>query len=213
MSTVIKRVLQEVTPYLVEHSFRKKKRLFYKVKEALAFCIEFENPGGLIYVNYYVIPLYVPHTGRCFTYGNRATLNIDCTGSAITSAEVNLAVDQLRDTLRKVIFPLFEDVSTPRAFVGYVSTPNRSAFFCTDIDIARLKFFTYAFLGENKRCLLAEKEYCCVLKNAVFLNPDIRNKRFQEIDKVDAVLNEGCNALAQWFDKTARDTLAKTSLD
>ena len=75
MALETQKIIQAITPYMRKCLFKRKRKYFYKILENLVFCVEFEKPGELIYVHYYVVPLYIPHECRSFTYGNRVIVN------------------------------------------------------------------------------------------------------------------------------------------
>lgn len=205
------KLIRAITPYMKGYSFKRKGRFFYKLLEDLVFCVEFEKPGEIIYMNYYVVPLYMPHEFRCFTYGNRVVVSSDCIGAKpeqeVNEGEITECVSQIQGYMETIVLPLFEAVSTPRKLVEAVSKNVRNTFFCTDIDALRIHLFTYAYLGEYKKFMKIEKKYRCVLRDCDFLTDAVKEMYWKEIETIQAALQVGETSLSNWFDETIRNTL------
>ena len=65
------KAVQAFAPFFKEHGYQQKGNTFFKIENGLAFCILFERPTAIIYVHYYVLPLYIPTDNHYLTYGDR----------------------------------------------------------------------------------------------------------------------------------------------
>lgn len=50
----------EMKLFMQEWGFRKRGNFFFKIKNDLAFCVYLEQPTGLVYSGFCVMPLYLP---------------------------------------------------------------------------------------------------------------------------------------------------------
>lgn len=198
MSLGTKGLIEKISPYMSACEFKRLKNCFYFVANNLAFCVEFEKPSGLFYLHYYIIPLYIPHKNRCFTYGNR--IAVSCTDNTE-------CVEQIKNCLQNSIFSMFETISTPYKLVDALLNYEENLFFCTDIDILRLQFFTYAFINDQKKCIFIEKKYRRILLDSEYLHDTIKQKYLDEINVIRLMANKGANELLKWFQETILNTL------
>lgn len=68
-----KQIIDIISSALADACYRRKNNMFYRISNGIAFCIRIEHPG-LYYVNYFIIPLYLPQERISFTYGNRMNI-------------------------------------------------------------------------------------------------------------------------------------------
>lgn len=57
--------------FMKSRSFKKRGNLYFNIQNDISFCINLEQPTGLLYCTFSVMPLYMPAQVRYFTYGNR----------------------------------------------------------------------------------------------------------------------------------------------
>lgn len=213
---VIKVALKTIEPYMYENGFKKRNRLFYKIQNDLAYCIEFERPSGLVYVCYYVMPLYIPHANRCYTYGKRLVLKENNATLSLTNdstvEEVTKWAKQLFIHIKNTVFPLFEEFNTPEQFANNIAFSKQSTFLCTDIDILRLRFFTYAFLGDIKNASSIKSEYLEVVNKTQFLTDVVKERLLNEISTIDTLFSKEACSRVTWFKNTITETMKVTSL-
>lgn len=68
----------EMKLFMQEWGFRKRGNFFFKIKNDLAFCVYLEQPTGLVYSGFCVMPLYLPAESRYLTYGDRLNAFSPC---------------------------------------------------------------------------------------------------------------------------------------
>ena len=214
MALETQKIIQAITPYMRKCLFKRKRKYFYKILENLVFCVEFEKPGELIYVHYYVVPLYIPHECRSFTYGNRVIVNsnhiVFKPTREVDDGDIIECISRIQGYIQMTVLPLFDAVSTPRKLVDAVTNNVDNMFFCTDIDVLRLQLFTYAFLGEYKNFWEIGRKYRRLLQGCTFLSNPVIEKYSSEIEKLQFMVHAGTMTLSKWFDETIHNTLTST---
>mgnify|MGYP003297112286 CR=1 FL=1 len=106
----IQTIYRKITPFMYSNGFIAVSKCFYRIEADIAFCVELCMPSELLYVNFYLIPLYMPCKNRYYTYGNRLN-NLDI--KALPIIKKNANNDQIEqwcisfyDVLEMVVFPL-----------------------------------------------------------------------------------------------------------
>lgn len=68
---IIEKIVNQIRPYMKEKGIAYSKKCYYSVLNDIAFCVQFDAPGGLVYATFFIMPLYIPSQHRYYTYGNR----------------------------------------------------------------------------------------------------------------------------------------------
>ena len=180
---VMKNILREMHHYMKENGFSLRNRCFFHIENNLAYCVELEMPSGLIYVNCYIIPLYIPTEFRYYTYGIRLrdVLSI----SNIGTAEINRWCNQLKVDLQRSVFPVFEKAKTPHSFVNLV---NKGLFkdncHISKVDIYRLRVFTASYYNDAISVSQLCEEYEKILSVTTYLTDGAKKKLVKEIQEL-----------------------------
>ena len=204
----IKNILIQIKPLLKSKGFRNKGRLFYLIQNDIAYCIELEQPTGLIYLAFYILPLYIPFENRCFTYGSRIAIGNSQTFEKFDNSKALLdAFSRLFDT---TIFPFFQKTSSPRKLIElYENHIGDNIFVCAPVDKKRLYYHTYAFLRNAHKTSDLAKQYRFALNNATHYTAAAKDKYYREIESVYSLSKlEGC-AIDSHYAQLIQQTLEK----
>ena len=138
----------QLAPFFRSHGFKRKSNRFFKIINNVAFCIELDRPGGL-YVQSYIIPLYMPHDFRCFTYGERLQEFKKCPVPdehwLTERTECNEYVAKTIKCCEKYILPFYNRISTPQGLLDFLDEDIKSIheyFFTGPMQILELKVYT-----------------------------------------------------------------------
>lgn len=188
--TVVKSVIKKMHPYMKENGFSIHQNCFYRINNDLAYCVEFEKPTGLIYVHYYIIPLYVPTEYRYYTYGvqQKDYLAITNINKSVFEAWTN----QLKQRLERSIFPVFQKMQTPNNFVKVVNRGLFSDFWrIPEIDIYRLRLFTAFYMKEKSAIPKLYDKYEKIVEKTGYLTDEVKKKRMEEVEKIKNSISIG----------------------
>ena len=180
----------EMKLFMQEWGFRKRGNFFFKIKNDLAFCVYLEQPTGLVYSGFCVMPLYLPAESRYLTYGDRLNAFSPCpVGPLPVDGDAAQWAEQLRFALAEYIFPFFDSIANPQALDLFLNEKNkkiRTYFFCPDLDLYRLRLYTKRYLRQwdELSSLLAKSE--AVLQKSPHVQGPIADQFRRE-----------CTALAQ----------------
>ena len=178
-----------------QRGYIKKGKCFYYVQNDIAFCVELDYAGHLLYVTYYFIPLYIPALNRYYSYGNRLNShpqsklpNLD---ASATREQISFWTEELIHEIKYLVIPFFTDVSSPSKVIQYFDSDNiiKQHVHCPEIQINRLLLFTHSYL-HNKQELIhqANKMYRCI-QSCTFLSPKILDKYLNETRHLVALNN------------------------
>ena len=115
--SILQKITKLICPYMNEQGYTLSQKCFYKIHNDIAYCLEFDMPGGLVYANFFVMPLYIPCQNRYYTYGNRVNSlrrsKLLPLAKNASDDEVNDWCDLLLHYLKKCIFPFFQKLILP----------------------------------------------------------------------------------------------------
>lgn len=216
---LIKRVIGRISQHMEDRGFLIANRCFYMVRNNMAFCVELESPGALLYASFYIIPLFIPCETRYHTYGNRIhslpQANLSPLPKNADATEIDDWCIRLCGCLENIIFPFFEKVSTPQKLLDFVSerynAPQRYIF-CPDVQICRLQLFLYAYLGDNVGFVKTERTYRSLLHSCTYFTETVKSRFVQEIDGVELLMRKESQSIAEWFEQVESNTMKNCSL-
>ena len=171
----------QLAPFFSAHGFKRKSNRFFKIINNVAFCIDLDRPGGL-YVQSYIIPLYMPHDFRSFTYGNRLQDFEKCpvpNENWLTErTECNEYVEKTIECCEKYILPFYDRISTPQDLLNFLDKNLKSIheyFFTGPMQILELKVYTNFVLSR----------FDAVLEDIpkLFVEYEIHRRRYIDEDK------------------------------
>lgn len=182
---MINSIIKMIRPYMKENGFSAYKRCFYYINNDLAYCVELETPSCLIYINYYIIPLYVPSDYRYYTYGVRL-------GKSLPSTSVSTAIfeewtNEFKKLMNKVILPTFRKVQSPDSFTEMIiGGLFDSACHISELDIYRLRLFTTFYKKETANIPTLCDKYVGMLRKTTYLTDETKKQRLDECEKIKA---------------------------
>lgn len=187
--TVYSIIFKKIQGFMRLNGFNCRKGCFYKIDRDIAFCVELENPSGLVYVNCYVIPLYIPTEYRYFTYGTRVNMILPIV--KIESNDVDLWCNQLIQLLSNSIFPSFEKITSPGAFFEQVSTgqllkPHNCHI--SKVHVQRLQLFTALYEQHYTDISSICDKNTSVLMEMTSITPGVKKMYLEEIQCVRNLL-------------------------
>jgi len=213
----MKELLKGIGSYMKKYGFKQKGKLYFVIKNDIAFCLELEKPGRSIYLAHYVIPLYIPHESRCFTYGMRTNLdsvfmhgNMHCNKHSLDMKD---PLEKLVSYIEINVFPFFERFGNISRLTQFAEANKLGDYIlCDDISRLRLLFLSYAFIGKHNEALEITTEYRIALQNANWLIDKVIEQRIKEIDDVCYLLKEKPEEISVWYDEVIANSLNACSL-
>lgn len=214
--TALKQIANQMRPYMKSCGFNYSRNCFYKINHDIAYCIQFDMPSGFVYATFYVMPLYIPCQNRYYTYGKRINalrnsklkpLNKDAHES-----EIAKWCEIISYYLDNFIFPFFEKISNPRKIVT-IMEENRNLldcyFACPDVQLYRLRLFSYLYTYEFAKIPGMIKEYQNVVRNSSFLSASVQNYYLHEAEFVGQLIAESAQRIQDYCQKTVEETVQK----
>lgn len=212
--TVIQKIATLIRPYMKENGYKFSKKCYYKIQNDIAFCIQFDMPGGLIYATFFVMPLFIPCQNRYYTYGNRINSlhhsQLSPLSKLASDDEIGKWCGSLCDQLEKIVFPFFGEISTPIQLLNAVEQKRYLAgpfFSCPAIYISRLKLFGYLHTEEFEKLSLTIKKYPQVLRGSTFLTKTACNLYLEELELVHHLMKEGVQESRSFCSNTIKNAL------
>lgn len=213
----MKDLLKDIGSYMKKYGFKRKGKLYFTIKNDIAFCLEFEKPGHSIYLAYYVIPLYIPHETRCFTYGTRTNLDsVFMRGNMYQNQHSLDEKDRLQTLVSYIeinVIPFFERFGNILRLTQFAEADKLDDYIlCDDISRLRLLFLSYAFIGKQNEALAITMEYRIALQNANWLTDAVKEQRVKEIEDICYLLKEKPEEISAWYDEVIANSLNACSL-
>lgn len=217
MSSIIPRIYKVVTPYLKKNGFKKKGCCFYKVQNDMAFCLEYDYPGGLVYSHFYVIPLYIPCQVRYMNYGNRLEAEyrdqISHLSGDSSDEDIDMWFNSIKSLLEEEVFPLFEQICTPQKLLHFIDRPREEwekyFDYCSVCDALQLKMYTCMYLHQFEQAREAISAYRMELKGQRCYTEKLKASLEAEIDYIEEIINKGSEEVEAYCMKTCMETREK----
>ncbi len=188
---IINQVIKLVSPYMKSKGFRLSKKNYYYISNDIAYCISLEMPGGLLYVNAYIMPLYLPCKNRYYTYGIR--LNNYCKSLFTltkndTDEDICRWCKELCWCIETEILPIYKQIETPNVLVEQVENKSglvSSILSCPQVFIERLRMFTYLYIGDFLKIDSSIGRYRDLIRSSSFLTSTTRQSLLEESDLLE----------------------------
>lgn len=199
-----------------KYGFKQKGKLYFAIKNNIAFCLEFEKPSHSIYMAYYVIPLYIPHENRCFTYGARTNLeSVFMRGHMYRDQRSPDQKDRSENLVSYIeinVIPFFERFGNILRLIQFAESNKAEDYMlCNDISRLRLLFMSYAFIGKHNEALKIAMKYRKQLQNANWLTNAAKEQRVKEIEDICYLIKERPEEIPTWYDEVIANSLTACS--
>ncbi len=184
-----------ILEFMKSRGFKKRGNLYFNIKNDISFCINLEQPTGLLYCTFSVMPLYMPAQVRYFTYGNRLnsfslhpipTLKKDASDIAVSNWSL-----QLRSALQSSVFPFFDSISDAPSLNVFLQNDLQNIgkyFFCAEIDIYRLKLYTNLVLNNTDILLEMLTDSPGVLERSPHIQGEVKGKYIEEFSAMHHIV-------------------------
>lgn len=206
--TFTQSMVNRVAVFMKNKGFQRKGKCFFRTDNHLAFCIEFDYPGSLLYVTFYIIALYIPSDVRYYTYGNRLNA-LPVIHADISEEEKANWVQSFEEVINAFVLPYFQKVYSPSALADFCCNSRnlQEYMHCPSIQQTRLLLHTYAFLQNRESFSTAEKILRKEIQNCSFLSSAILEKYLAEIDTLKQLFCLSQDA----FEAYQRNAIAETT--
>lgn len=186
--TFTQSMVNRVAGFMKNKGFQRKGKCFFRTDNHLAFCIEFDYPGSLLYVTFYIIPLYIPSDGRYYSYGNRlGTCNLK--PLPLINADTNEEqksnwVQSFEEAINEYVLPYFQKIGSPSALVDYCCKSGnlQEYMHSSPIQQMRLLLHTYAHLRDQQSFDETERTLREEIQKCSYLSASVLEKYLTEID-------------------------------
>lgn len=210
---LIHKVTKRISPYMKSRGFGLSGKNYYYISNDIAYCLALDAPGGLLYATAYIMPLYVPCESRYYTYGSRLNelwgIRLPLLQKDDHANMIDGWCDALCQCIEEVIIPFYKQIETPNKLAEYVEhKANRLSgrFVCPNVFIERLMVYTYLYLRNYGRTILALNNYQNLLVNSTFLTDTVRQSYIDEIDTVRSLLEGNELGISSFCSKISDST-------
>ena len=194
---MLRSVKKKLNMALFPMGFHSAGNCYYYIRNDLAFCLSFDQPSGMLYSTFHMIPLYVPCEGRYYTYGNRLNDFPGCPLETLTKTasdqEIDVWVDNLQSALKSFVFPFFQSVDTPEQLLRFINgdiAAVRPFFHCPPDQLDRLRVFTCLRLNDYDNLRRAIKQAYDSLSRASYYIDRVKEERICELSKMEELLSD-----------------------
>ena len=208
------KIVSQIRPYMDEHGYTFSKNHFYKIHNDIAYCLDFDVPGGLVYATFFIIPLYMPTQNRYYTYGNRVS---SLRRSKLLPLSKNALDDELKawcehlcKDLEKYVFPFFNEITTPSKLMNVIEKKKYLAapfFSCPPVQISRLQLYSYLYVEDFEKLYLLIKKYPLIIQESTYLSETVRTSFLEENDVIVKLVHEDVQTVRAFYTKTTQDTI------
>ena len=204
----------QLAPFFKANGYKRKSNRFYKIVNNIAFCIELNRPGGL-YVQSYIIPLYMPHDYIVLTYGERLQEFKKCPVPdehyLTERTECNEYVAKTIECCEKYIFPFYERISTADGLLEFLNGRLKSIqeyFFTGPMEIIELKIYTNFILSQFDEVLAdIPKLFCEIDKWRGVIFEDILEEQKLRINRLASMINAAEEERIRFINETIEHSL------
>ena len=212
--SILQKITKQICPYMNEQGYTLSKKCFYKIHNDIAYCLEFDMPGGLVYATFFVMPLYIPCQNRYYTYGNRVNslrrAKLLPLSKNASDDEVNDWCELLLHYLKKYIFPFFQKIDTPSKLVKIAETEKYLSgpyFFCPPAHIFRLQLFSYLYMEAFDKLFSLTKKYPLIIQESTYFTEAVRNSYLEENEFIVQLTQNDIQTAKAFVAKTVEDTI------
>lgn len=196
--SVYRDILKKIAPFMKSKGFLRSgySGRFYYVANDIAYCILFEKPSIFIYVNAYIMPLYIPTEFVYLSYGAR--LNDLCRLEFPTISENN--PDFIEEwcamfckTIEDKIIPIFKQISSPERLIRELEQESPSLIWflsCPPFFIEKLKMYTYLYLQSPVEAESAIDRYRKELSQCSYFTEKSVQQFYDQSNVVEALIHE-----------------------
>ena len=188
---------------LLKLGFTKKgKRTLFLVKDDIVGLIAFERPSDILYVQFAVVPLFLPCPGFIYySYGNRLsamyrdlpTVLKSSSGEQI-QAFCNLAIAYIKED----ILPFMCEYSTAGALqklakksTGFWGRRGKKYLFCNQEDSMRLYLYSSLCVKDYTNALKIADKYVSFVHGIKYYTEALKEKKASEVKPILDALKEG----------------------
>lgn len=187
---IIQKISSQIRPYMKEKGYTYSKKCYYSVLNNIAFCVQFDAPGGLVYATFFIMPLYIPSQHRYYTYGNRINTlpssKLPLLSKSAPDEEITKWCTSLCAELDTRVFPFFQKITTTKQLVSTLE--SNPYFSCPAVFVARLKLFTYLYTENLEKLSNVIQEFPKILKESTFLAKSVCDRYYEEVTQVESLL-------------------------
>jgi len=161
-STIVSKKLWE---YLSNDGYSRSGRIIYKIKNDLCFCILIEMPTGIVDVEFFILPLYIPTEYIYLSYGNRlgyAERSAPTLRKTASEEEISAWSSETYQCLKTCILPFFDKIDSPKKLARFVGRPRiipHKYMSCSRAHRNYLALCTNAYLGRQISSFLSLIRY------------------------------------------------------
>ncbi len=193
---MLSKVKKKLKMSLLPMGFSNIENCYYYIKNDIAFCLSFDQPSGIVYCTFHIIPLYIPCERRYYTYGNRLNgfpnSSVGILMKSASDRELDVWYENLLYTLKVIIFPFFQNISTPLQLLHFVKSDSVvvNQFFHSPPDqLERVCVFTYLYLNDYDNLKCAIKQAYVSISHANYVD-GVKKERNGELFRIESCFSD-----------------------
>lgn len=205
--SIVKKITRDLGPYMESYGYISMKNGFYRKQNSIAYFIEFEKPSNIIYLRYYIVPLYIPCNSKYYSYGCRLrhhgdlmSICADATSTAFENWNENT-----RSCLESIVFPFFNSIGSPEQLVAFLEccdTTIKKHFACTDVQLLKLRVYTLFYCGKIEQGICIFHRGRILFDNCTYLTECVQKKNISEMESLVFLAKTNTEELALLFKNT-----------
>ena len=189
--------------FLKPYQFTQQRNIFYRISDDIAYCISIEAPG-LLYVHYFIVPLYLPNERIHLSFGNRLKNN------SSSSQGSQFWIESVLEEIEARVFPFFERSSTKDHLLLFLQESDAEIvkhFFSPPPYRHLLKAYTALYLSRTsvfRQALLSAKEE--IKKSAYFTQP-VRDKLMDDLKRLEMLSSCPAEDVSAFFERNIQQSV------
>ena len=199
---------------------RKGKNLFFVQMSDIIGLVAVEKPTGSVYVQFAVIPLFLPCPGSIYyTYGRRLNEmyhDLPAVGSHSTEEQLNRFCRTAAQHIKQDLLPLFQALSTSTALRKYAEKqvkPFRKrgprVFHCTPEEMKYLYLYCCLYDRDYEEAMRAAQKYALCVRKTKYWTEALKAKKIQESNQISEMIHTAAyRQIETMFERNRADHLA-----
>lgn len=216
---------QILSEQLVKRGFLKKgKNIFSLLKNDIIVIIGFEKPTNLLYIQFAIIPLFLPCPGYIYySYGNRlnnAFLDVGILEKGSNQDTVQMFCKTIIHHIDNDLLPFAKSISYAEMLCAYMEKRKRLFSFssativCPPEKAERLVLYGYLYLKLYDKARKATNNYVRLIKTSKTYTEELKTKKLSECEEILELLSlKRNNEIAELIDKNIKDNLELISAE
>ncbi len=199
---------------------RKGKNLFFVQMNDVIGLVAVEKPTGYIYVQFAVVPLFLPCPGSIYyTYGRRLRdmyHDLPAVDSNSTEEQLNRFCKTAAQHIRQDLLPLLQALSTSTALRTYAEKQGKlfgkrgpQVFYCTSEEMKYLHMYCCLYDRDYEEAMRAARKYALCVRKTKYWTEALKAKKIRESDQIIEMIHSASyQQIESMFERNRAENLS-----